>query len=121
MRRVHILNTNKSYDKTCEEDMLRGQKCSAYFGHWKHLIETIKMGDLVFLYSNGNGIIARGVATGIVEIADYQGKENEEYYMHLDRFEILNPYLSSTEIKIVTNMNIDLTKRYSTLQNMKLV
>ncbi|MFY4775175.1 hypothetical protein [Metabacillus sp. RGM 3146] len=69
--KAHIINTNQS--SNLQIDMLKNQKCAAYYGNWKKLISTIKANDMVFLYSNGKGIIARGVATGIVETADYQG------------------------------------------------
>jgi hypothetical protein len=35
------------------------------------------------------GIIAKGIATGIVEKADYQGQLDAECYMNLDRFKRL--------------------------------
>jgi hypothetical protein len=86
--------------------MLKEKKCAAYFGKWKYLIEKIKAGDLVFLYSNQKGIIARGIATGVVEVADYQGEKDEEYFMYLDCFEELEYFLSAAEIKQITEMNI---------------
>jgi hypothetical protein len=55
----------------------------------------------VFLYRSGEGIIARGVATGIVEVNDYQGNQNEEHYMNLTRFELLNSSLPAREITAI--------------------
>ena len=110
MRKAYIINTNLSNRPSgeTENDMIQNQKCAAYFSPWKERLNQINPNDLVFLYSNKTGIIARGVATGIVEIADYQNDDgvhkNEEYYMHLDRFErISNPVPSATINEIVGN------------------
>ncbi|MEH7482974.1 hypothetical protein V7157_18315 [Neobacillus drentensis] len=63
-----------------------------------------------FLYSNGTGIIARGIATGIVEIADYQNDEglhlNEEYYMSLNRFESLRNPVPSADINDIVGTHV---------------
>ncbi|MDN3015807.1 hypothetical protein PH210_06250 [Paenibacillus sp. BSR1-1] len=90
--------------------MLNNEKCSAYFSPWKEKIAQIQPNDLVFLYSNGKGIIARGTSTGVVEIADYINHEgfheNEEYYMHLNRFEILNKPVSSSSINKIVGRHV---------------
>lgn len=71
--------------------MLLNAKFAAYFSPWKDRIDLVQPNDLVFLYSNGKGIIARGIATGVVEISDYGNDgglyEDEQHYMHLNRFE----------------------------------
>lgn len=74
------------------------EKVAAYYSPWKYMLNEIEAGGIVYLYSNGRGIIARGIATGIVEL---RGKETEiykEHYMHLDRFELLEIPLSPTKI-----------------------
>ncbi|WP_031546410.1 hypothetical protein [Salinicoccus luteus] len=98
MPKVYIINTNQSHNPKCEDEMLRDQKCSAYYNPWKYYIDTIEANDLVFLYSSNVGIIGRGIATGIIELCDYEGNENEEHYMHLNRFEKLKDPLKASEV-----------------------
>ncbi|WP_044784555.1 hypothetical protein [Bacillus thuringiensis] len=86
MRNAYIINTNLTHNSSCEQQMLQQEKCAAYYSPWKHYISLIRPNDLVFLYSNGKGIIARGIATGIVETADYENNTEEEYYMKLNSF-----------------------------------
>jgi hypothetical protein len=98
---TYIVNTNLTHDKKCELDMLENKKCAAYNKPWKFYIDQIEAGDIVFLYSNATGIIARGIATGITEIADYD--DDEEHYMNLDRFEVFGkkPVTAATMREIV--------------------
>lgn len=98
MPKVYIINTNKTHNPECEKEMLRKHKCAAYYNPWKYYIDTIEASDLVFLYSSNVGIIGRGIATGIVELNDYEGNENEEHYMHLNRFEPLKRPLKAAEV-----------------------
>ncbi|MFP3727756.1 hypothetical protein U8V72_21455 [Priestia filamentosa] len=111
MPKVYIVNTNKVNNGNIDEqDMLENEKCSAYYSPWKYKIDAIAANDMVFLYSNENGIIARGLATGIVELADYQGHEDEEHYMHLNRFELLNTPVPSSIINEMTELTVVLNR-----------
>ena len=67
MSKVYLINTNIKNNPSCVQDMINNAKCSAYYSPWKYYIEEIEAHDIVFLYSNGKGIIARGIATGIIE------------------------------------------------------
>jgi hypothetical protein len=96
--KAYILNTNKSNNPNNEFEMLSEGKAAAYFSPWKYFIDEMGSNDIVFLYSNGRGIIARGLATGIVEITDNDGAEDNEHYMHLNRFQVLETPLKSSEI-----------------------
>lgn len=98
MPRVYIVNTNKSNNIVDEAEMLKKKKCAAYYSPWKFYIDEIEANDLVLLYSNSKGIIARGIATGVPETADYQGEVDEERYMELDRFQILKSPLDASKI-----------------------
>jgi hypothetical protein len=98
MSKVYILNTNKNNNKHAEQMMLQEKKCAAFYSPWKYYIDTIEANDIVFLYSSGVGIVARGIATGIVEIRDYEGYPDEERYMNLDRFQLLNQPLSAANV-----------------------
>ncbi|MEH7503827.1 hypothetical protein V7152_17745 [Neobacillus drentensis] len=111
MSKVFIINTNKKASGTINElDMLHKEKCAAYYSPWKNKIDRIEPNDLVFLYSNGRGIIARGIATGVLEVADYKGQVDEEHYMHLNRFEQLNQFLESTDINNIIGSNVVLNR-----------
>ncbi|MGN4584278.1 hypothetical protein [Bacillus cereus group sp. MYBK228-1] len=99
MRNTYIINTNLTHNQNCEQQMLQQEKCAAYYSPWKHYISLIRPNDLVFLYSNGKGIIARGIATGIVEIADYEGVPEAEHYMQLNSFTQLTIPMSPSAIK----------------------
>lgn len=90
MTKVYIVNTNKSNNPDNENEMIVQKKVAAYYSPWKYLINEIDSGDIVYLYSNGQGIIARGIATGILEIGQPESGIYVEHYMHLDRFELLN-------------------------------
>lgn len=83
--RLFIINTNQQADKRYEQEMLKEQKCAAYRST-KDDIERIQKGDYVLLYSNGSGIIARGIADGRVRKQVDLGIEDDEYYMGLIEF-----------------------------------
>lgn len=98
MPKVYLINTNKTNNPQNEADMLSEGKAAVYYSPWKYMINEMEANDLVFLYSNGKGIIARGTATGIVEKGDIGDEENAEHYMYLNRFEELDEPLSSADI-----------------------
>ena len=75
MSKTYLINTNKSNNPNDEIDMLNNKKCAAYNGYWKYYIDEIDHNDMVFLYSSGKGIIARGVGSGITEIKDNSESE----------------------------------------------
>lgn len=98
MAKVYIINTNKNNHPEDEIDMIKKEKCAAYYSPWKYYIDEIEANDIVFLYSSGKGIISRGIGTGIPEIIDYKGESNEEHYMNLDRFQTLVTPLPASKI-----------------------
>lgn len=112
MRRAWIVNTNRTNRPAGEDevDMLLNQKCAAYFSPWKESIEAIQPNDLVFLYRNTKGIIARGIATGLAEVADYSNSEgfheDEQVYMHLNRFEVLKTPIPAAEISEIVGYSV---------------
>ncbi|GAB3059165.1 hypothetical protein ACFOU0_04730 [Salinicoccus sesuvii] len=101
MPKVYFINTNKAHNPKSEREMVQNHKCAAYYTPWKYYIDTIEANDLVFLYSSDVGVIGRGIATGIVELKDYEDNENEEHYMHLNRFELLEKPLKAAEVTSV--------------------
>ena len=109
----YILNTNYSNDPTDHEEMLKHQKAAAYFVPWKHKIERLSRGDQVFLYQSGRGIVACGYASGRLEKAPYQGNPewaDEEYSMALTRFQLVDPPLSASDMKTISERNFFFNK-----------
>jgi L-cysteine desulfidase len=82
---LYIINTNKSASIHYEKEMIDEQKCSAYRST-KAEITNIKNDDKVLLYSNGLGIIARGIADGQVKKKADNGELDAEYYIALSEF-----------------------------------
>lgn len=110
MSNCYIINTNKKYDPNSEIEMLNDKKCAAYYSPWKEDIDGIQVNDLIFLYSNKVGIIARGTASGISEVKDYHRYVDEEHYMELDRFQKLKEPLTSSSINKIVGNNIILNQ-----------
>ena len=107
MPKVYIVNTNKTHNSQNESEMINEKKVAAYYSPWKYFIDEIEAGDIVYLYSNGEGIIARGIAVGIVEIKDVGNSDDQEHYMPLDRFQLLNTPLTSAKITEIAQINTD--------------
>lgn len=104
----YILNTNFRNDEADHKSMLKEKIAAAYFSPWKHKIENISKGDVVFLYQSGVGIVAVGKASGKLKIRNYHADSkhiDEEYYMKLNQFHLLEAPLSASEIKGVTGVN----------------
>ncbi|MEA5025892.1 hypothetical protein SDC9_45762 [bioreactor metagenome] len=118
MPKIYIINTNQTNHPNCELDMLQYGKCAAYYSPWKYYIDEIEANDIVFLYSNGKGIIARGMATGITEASDYQGETDEEHYMNLDRFQVLTKPLQPSEISRIVGHKIMFNQTVVTLPHL---
>lgn len=97
MPKAFVVNTNKSKNRNAKIDMLQHEKCAAYYSPFKYFIDSFEADDIVFLYSNNVGIIARGIATGNVEMKDWQGKSNEKHYMQLHNFEVLKTLLTAAD------------------------
>ena len=104
----YILNTNFRNDEIDHKSMIKEKIAAAYFSPWKHKIENISKGDVVFLYQSGVGIVAVGKASGKLKIRNYHADPthiDEEYYMKLNQFHVLEKPLSASEIKGVTSVN----------------
>lgn len=104
----YILNTNYNEDEADDTDMLIKEKAAAYYER-KYLIEQLKKGDTVFLYRSGDGIVAMGIASGVLQKQPWHGDINEideEYFMKLDNFKrLLGTPLSPTQINEITGKN----------------
>lgn len=65
-------------------------------------IDQLLKGDIVFLYKNEVGIVARGEADGVVKVEDDEGDIGEKHSMELLRFHHVKPPLTADEIKTIT-------------------
>ena len=67
LKRGIIFDTNQSYNDAAVEEMLgTSQPCVTAFGKAKEDIERLNIGDIIFYYHKGTGIIAVGEVTGPV-------------------------------------------------------
>ncbi len=100
-----VLNTSHHNNALDDSYMLGEHRAAAFFEPWKRRIEVIQPGDIVFLYRNGEGIVAIGQAVGPVRKRAYQGKPehpDEEFYRELRPFQRVIPPASAGEVKDVT-------------------
>ncbi|CAM3287017.1 hypothetical protein FITA111629_14720 [Filibacter tadaridae] len=107
MPKVYLVNMNKTNNVQNVTEMINEEKVAAYYTPWKYFIDEIEAGDIIYLYSNGSGIIARGIATGIVELRDIGNHVDMEHYMHLERFETLEASLPSAKITEIAKAMTD--------------
>ena len=103
-----ILNTNIKSGQEDHDYLLREKKAAAYFSPWKHKIERLEAGDIVFLYQSRVGVVAVGeIADGKLEVRPYQGKkehQDEEYAKRLKNFVLLDKPIPAAEIRATTGI-----------------
>lgn len=114
----YLLNTNTKHGMADHHDMLEHGLAAAFWGHWKYNINKLKKGDRVFLYQNGVGIVATGLATGdtiVSDIADEDGEMHpEKHSQKLDNF-VKDFKLSLKSCKDVTKTNLPILRIMSRL------
>lgn len=104
-QRYFVLNTNKRWNVSEHQHMVSNGVAAAYEDGWKHKIDYLKKGDIVFLYESGVGIVGVGTADGKTQKLDRNGKREEMYQQNLDGFRQVPP-LSAKDIKKITNSNM---------------
>jgi hypothetical protein len=100
-----LLNTNFANNHADHEDMLTNRKAAAYYSPWKQKIEQLSKGDTVFLYQSGVGVVAVGRASGNLRKAPHDGHADEEYFMALEHFQLVDPPIPAAKIKEITEAN----------------
>jgi hypothetical protein len=103
--RFFILNTNKRHDPATHRDMVTNGIAAAFCTPWKFQIERIEKGDTVFLYENGVGIVAMGIAPGEVEVVEYNGVAEDAYRQKLKDYKKVKP-LNARDIKKAVGSNL---------------
>lgn len=102
----HLLNTNKRNNAQDGQWMLANGIAAAFYKPWNEHINTLKPGDVVFLYENGTGIVGWGRATGKTEVKDYYGDVDETHYQVLEDFHKLDKALTAREIRQILNYEL---------------
>lgn len=102
--KYYIINTDISNSIKHHNDMLVNHKAAAYNDGYKEKITKLQKGDAVFLYQSKKGIVGYGIADGILNKVDENGKKEFEYNMNLNDFINLsdNP-ISAKEMKEITD------------------
>lgn len=115
-KRFFLLNTNKGNSDEDQEFMLSKHAAAAFYAPWKHHIEEIKAGDIVFFYQNQVGIIAYGAGTGKTLKSAHAGKEDECFYQVLDGFTKLGTPISAANIALIVEAKPVFLKTMSPLR-----
>ncbi len=77
-----VVNTNRTYMSDAWKDMLNGGKASAYYDR-KNSVHRISKNSRVYLYHTRVGVIGSGIALSEYDATDYEGDEDEEYFVPL--------------------------------------
>jgi hypothetical protein len=103
--RYIFLNTNKGNDPSDHSYMVSNGIAAAFYDPWKFKIDTLRKGDVVFLYESGVGIVGIGKANGKTEILDKGQDVGETHQQKLTDYKTVKP-LSAREIKKLTGTNM---------------
>ncbi len=120
-KNFHLFNTNKRYDSRDGIEMYSQGIVSAFYDPWKHEINKIKKDDVVFLYENGVGIIAYGIADGNVVITDRNGDPKEMHYQKLENFKKLENPFKASQIKKTLNRDIVFLRTRTSISSGKIL
>ncbi len=98
-----ILNTNKKEnEESYHKKMLKEAKGIIWL-QWKTKVDMIKKGDIIFLYSSGNGIVAAGASNGVVT----EDIDSDQISVGLDKFQKFEDKpLEPGKIKELTKSNM---------------
>lgn len=103
-----IVNTNIRHSKKDDRDMIKRRKAAAFYDPWKKSMKRIQLGDRVFLYRSGTGIVARGIAKSRYKKKAYHDdpeETDEEYYIELKKFLVCRSPLTPSDIKGITGID----------------
>lgn len=104
-QRYFMLNTNKRWSLEEHQLLVNGGIAAAFEDGWKHKIEVLRRGDIVFLYESGAGIVGVGKANGETEKLDRNGDPESMYQQKLTEYRKTAP-LAAKEIKKITGTNM---------------
>lgn len=98
-----MFDTNKSYSETATFDMLTADKISAYDRAGKY-IDSFNVGDIVFYYIKGRGIVAAGEICSETMQCEYY--ESTEKYKMVKILTPLNMPKNEVELKCISPSRI---------------
>ena len=111
-KRYYIVNTNSRFTQNFNLETFLNEEKVAIQGDIKNRIKTFKKGDIIFLYQNGDGIVARGeIKDNQFYKKDWNGVKEDEYYMELSDFKKLTSknYLTKKMLDEICKRNFVLT------------
>lgn len=111
-KRYYIVNTNSRFTQNFNLATFLNEEKVAIQGDIKNRIKTFKKGDIIFLYQNGDGIVARGeIKDNQFYKKDWNGVKEDEYYMELSDFKRLTSknYLTKKMLDEICKRNFVLT------------
>ena len=111
-KKYYIVNTNSRFTQNFDLDTFLNEKKVAIQGDIKNRIKTFKRGDIIFLYQNEQGIVARGeVKDNQFHKKDWNGVKEDEYYMELTDFKKLfsKDYLTKKMLDEICKRNFVFT------------
>lgn len=112
----HIVNTSIRHGQYLHDNMIQNKRASAYNNPWKFSIMNISKSDFVFLYQNAVGILAFGKAQDSYRVSDWDGEEDEEYYVNLDNFKMVDPPITASELRDIADYHVPLLRTYTSLR-----
>lgn len=98
-KKSFMLNTNYNNNEDSHFDMLKSQEAAAFCKGWKEYICQLSIGDTVYLYQSGVGIIAVGTVSGDLKKSEYNGVVDDKYAKPLSDFKIGFKAISARQFK----------------------
>jgi hypothetical protein len=92
-----LFNTNETYRPDTRCYMVEHSCICAQY-EAKDCVGQVAEGDVVFIYENGTGIIAYGIADGQVRVTNYEGHVGERHQMQLSPFRELESPIAPSVI-----------------------
>lgn len=119
--KFYLLNTNKAHYVSDHNRMVANGIAEAYSNPWKHYIDKIKEGDIVFLYENGRGIVAYGEGSGETKIGHRNNdpSQDECHYQKLRNYTVLKTPIKASEIRKLLGKKIPFLKTMIPLKDGK--
>jgi len=95
-----LVNTNKGHNIDDHKRMVSQGQIEALGDLEKQALSQIQKNDIVFLYVNGEGIVASGKASGVIKTGHrYNDSKKEAYsYQALEGFKLLSKPLKTKDI-----------------------
>lgn len=118
-RSYFLLNTHRGDYVDSHKRMIQEGRAEAFCKPWMDDIKKIKEGDIVFLYSNGDGIVGYGIGTGQVENGHRydDDKQDPSCYQVLKEFKHLSKPLKASDIRKVLDKKIPFLKTLITIKD----